>query len=84
MNVENLEFQGVILMIAANYGTSTAKCITPFNWATIHCSASSVSESNYNHTILDSGRTAALYFHAVILGLGGWTTYVDDFYAEFS
>ena len=70
------------VIISANYGVN-GKRITPFNWAKIVCSAGSVSESNYNYSISDYGRTAAVRYHAVIKAAGGWPTYGGDFYAEF-
>ena len=70
------------VIISANYGVN-GKRITPFNWAKIVCSGGSVSESNYNYSIIDYGRTAAVRYHAVIKAAGGWPTYVGDFYAEF-
>ncbi len=71
------------VIISANYGVTSANRISPFNWAKIYCSASSVASSSYDRAVLDNGRTIALYFHAEIKGVGGWPTYVGDFYAEF-
>lgn len=70
------------VIISANYGVNGQR-ITPFNWAKIVCSGGSVSESNYNYSIIDYGRTAAVRYHAVVKAVGGWPTYVGDFYAEF-
>lgn len=72
-----------VVTIAANYGVTTENRISPFNWARIYCSASSVASSYYDRAVLDGGRTNAIRYHAEIKGVGGWPTYVGDFYAEF-
>lgn len=72
-----------VVIISADYGVTSANKISPFNWARLTCSGSSVSSSSYHRTILDAGRTNAISFHAEIVGAGGWPTFVGDFYAEF-
>lgn len=73
------------LMISANYGTTAANNrISPFNWAKLYNSILTVKESNYNRAVLDSGKTSAIYYHAVFtLPSSGVGTFVGDFYAEF-
>lgn len=71
------------VIISANYAVTSANKISPFNWATISCSASSISSSHYDRAVLDNGRTNAIHYHAEIKAAGGWPTYVGDYYAEF-
>lgn len=71
------------VIISANYAVTSANKISPFNWTTINCSASSISSSHYDRAVLDNGRTNAIHYHAEIKAAGGWPTYVGDFYAEF-
>ncbi len=71
------------VIISANYAVTSANKISPFNWATINCSASSISSSHYDRAVLDNGRTNAIHYHAEIKAAGGWPTYVGDYYAEF-
>ena len=72
-----------LMMISADYGVSSANKISPFNWTKFYCSGSTVKSSSWHRTILDGGRTNAISFHVEIAALGGWPTYVGDFYAEF-
>lgn len=71
------------VIISANYGTTTANKISPFNWARIYNDMLNLTESNYNRAILDGGRTNAIYFHAVFTTPFGVGNIVGDFYAEF-
>ena len=72
-----------VIIISADYGVTSTNRISPFNWARLYCSASSVKHSIDHRTVLDGGRTNAICFHAEIAAAGGWPTYVGDFYAEF-
>lgn len=71
------------VVISANYGTTTANKISPFNWAKIYNNVLDTKESSYDRAVLDGGRTNAIYFHAVFTTPVGVGNFVGDFYAEF-